>query len=394
LECYIGMGKSQADSIGYRGKDQGLQLKEEGTEYWRSPNNGANDELGFSALPSSYRGNLGAFYMIGKDCYWWSTSSADSIGAWFRSLNYFYDGIYRNATNKKFGFSVRCVQGEVRVLTLKSVIPNTTYTRHKITLNGTAFGNSQGNSFVSFNSIKPLPSDYIFWSDNKITLLVPKMATTGQISVAVDDEISNQVDFTVKQIIPNDCEPITIGKQSWMCKNLDVSTYRNGDTIPKVTDSLTWSKLKTGAWCYYNNDSTLGAIYGKLYNWYAVNDQRELAPEGWHIPSDDEWTILSNFLGGEDNAGGLLKTTGTFENGDGLWTMPNIDATNASGFSALPGGDCYGICTNIGWLGNWWSSTMSGYSLAWSRYIYNSDRKLIRDTNPKVYGFSVRCIKD
>jgi uncharacterized protein (TIGR02145 family) len=394
LEQYLGMVKSQADSVGYRGTNQGLQLKEAGTEYWRSPNNGATDELGFSALPSSYRGNLGAFYILGKDCYWWSTSSKDPTNATFRSLNYYYNGIYRNANNKKYGFSVRCIQGEARVLTIKTVIPNKAYIRHTITLNGTEFGNSQGNSFVSFNSIKPEQSDYITWNDNKITLLVPKMATTGKISVTVGDDISNQVDFTVKQIEPNDCEPLTIGKQIWSCKNLDVSTYRNGDTIPQVTDSLTWSKLTTGAWCYYNNDPAMGAIYGKLYNWFAENDPRGLAPEGWHIPSDDEWTILANSLGGENIAADKLKTTGTYENGNGLWLTTNNSATNESGFSALPGGNCIGNYTNIGYMGHWWSSTNISYSLAWYRTILTGSSKLYRTDAPKYFGLSVRCIKD
>jgi uncharacterized protein (TIGR02145 family) len=94
-----------------------------------------------------------------------------------------------------------------------------------------------------------------------------------------------------------DCDPpvnnyatVTIGTQVWMTKNLDVDRYRNGDIIPEVKDSIAWANLKTGAWCYYNNDPELGKIYGKLYNWYAVNDPRGLAPAGYHIPTDAEWT--------------------------------------------------------------------------------------------------------
>src|SRR5205085_6409714 len=115
---------------------------------------------------------------------------------------------------------------------------------------------------------------------------------------------------------------------------LSVSTYLNGDTIPSITDPTIWASLTTGAYCYYNNDSTTyAATYGKLYNWYAVNDPRGLAPLGWHIPSDAEWTTLENCLGGSSVAGGAMKETGIT-----YWLSPNTSATNSSGFTGLPGG--------------------------------------------------------
>ncbi|MFA6571391.1 MAG: fibrobacter succinogenes major paralogous domain-containing protein, partial [Bacteroidota bacterium] len=131
---------------------------------------------------------------------------------------------------------------------------------------------------------------------------------------------------------------ILIGTQVWMKKNLDVDHYRNGDTIPEVKDPKIWAKLKTGAWCYYGNSLDEGKIYGKLYNWFAVNDPRGLAPAGWHIPTDTEWTTLTSNLGGESGAGGKMKSKGTLEGDDGLWFRPNTGASNESGFSALPGG--------------------------------------------------------
>jgi len=100
---------------------------------------------------------------------------------------------------------------------------------------------------------------------------------------------------------------ITIGTQKWMIVNLDIETYRNGDIIPQVTDPTAWKELTTGAWCYYGNNDDNGAKYGKLYNWYAVNDSRGLAPQGWHISTDAEWTTLSTLLGGEDIAGGKIE---------------------------------------------------------------------------------------
>src|ERR1035437_3981549 len=119
---------------------------------------------------------------------------------------------------------------------------------------------------------------------------------------------------------------VTICSQIWMLKNLDVSTYRNGDAIPQVTDSIQWVNLTTGAWCYYNNNSANGPVYGKLYNWYAVNDPRGLAPVGWHVPSHAEWTELSICLyaiSPTGNVGGKMKSTGTIEAATGLWYAPN-----------------------------------------------------------------------
>ena len=180
--------------------------------------------------------------------------------------------------------------------------------------------------------------------------------------------------------------------QSWMVKNLQVSTYRNGDPIPKVTDASTWAGLTTGAYCYYNNDSTTYAeTYGKLYNWYAVNDSRGLAPEGWHIPTKIELTNLSSCLGGDLVAGGPLKEIGTTH-----WTSPNTGATNLSGFTGLGGGSRYnsGSFADIGVLGYWWTSTEDIAGLAcWYQLWYFNDDLGSAFIN-KAFGFSVRCVKD
>ena len=184
---------------------------------------------------------------------------------------------------------------------------------------------------------------------------------------------------------------IVIGTQQWMEKNLDVLTYRNGDIIPQVTDPTAWAALTTGAWCYYNNDVANGAIYGKLYNWYAVNDPRGLAPTGWHVPSDAEWTTLETTLGGAAVAGGKMKTTGTTR-----WAAPNTAATNESGFAGLPGGgrNYSGAFGSVGSNGYWWSSTEDDASDAWTRNLTYSNGSIGRTTNNKKSGFSVRCLRD
>jgi uncharacterized protein (TIGR02145 family) len=184
----------------------------------------------------------------------------------------------------------------------------------------------------------------------------------------------------------------TICCQSWMTKNLDVATYRNGDPIPKVTDNAAWGALTTGAYCYYNNDSaTYAATYGKLYNWHAVNDPRGLAPEGWHIPTDFDWTTLENCLGGATVAGGAMKETGTIH-----WTTPNTGATNISGWAGLPGGNrnSSGTFNNVGNYGFCWSSSESFPPTAWYRYLYYLNGNIIRISNNMQNGFSVRCLRD
>ena len=187
---------------------------------------------------------------------------------------------------------------------------------------------------------------------------------------------------------------VTIGTQVWTSKNLDVATYRNGDVIPQVQDYNDWKNLTTGAWCYYENESAYGRKYGKLYNWYAVNDPRGLAPNGYHIPTDEEWTKLTEYLGGDSEAGTKMKSTsGWYENRNG---------TNSSGFSGLPGGyrSSGGTFTLIDYYGYWWSSSENITYNAWPRSLsYSKSRQfpygnVNRSNFDKGSGFSVRCLRD
>lgn len=182
-----------------------------------------------------------------------------------------------------------------------------------------------------------------------------------------------------------------IGSQKWMTTNLNVSHYRNGDIIPQVKGKAAWAALTTGAWCWYNNNSDSGAIYGRLYNWYAVNDPRGLAPAGSHVPSDAEWNILSVYLGGDAVSGGKLKDTGTRH-----WFPPNFGATNQSGFTGLPGGYRYydGSFFNVNFYGFFWSSTESPPNGARYRDLLYNAGGLAGSALNKQCGFAVRCIKD
>jgi hypothetical protein len=194
----------------------------------------------------------------------------------------------------------------------------------------------------------------------------------------------------MKSSISFDYPTVDIGGQQWMTYNLDVVNYRNGDPIPQVTDPTAWAALTSGAWCYYNNDAANGAIYGKLYNWYAVNDPRGLAPQGWHIPTDAEWTTLGTVLGGNAAAGGKMKSTIT------RWNTPNWAATNESGFAGLPGGyRLYnGTFYDVGNYGSWWSATEYNSTDAWSRDLYYNFGTLYRPWSNKKNGLSVRCLRD
>ncbi len=188
---------------------------------------------------------------------------------------------------------------------------------------------------------------------------------------------------------------VTIGNQEWQAENLDVDRFRNGDPIPEVKSDEEWvaaGKRGEPAWCYYDNDPENGKIYGKLYNWYAVNDSRGLAPEGWHIPTDDEWTTLTDYLGGEEVAGGKMKTTGTT-----YWESPNEAATNESGFSAFPGGyrDIDGSFYIIRGNAFIWSATESASNYAWIRGLDSNFGSVDRvSIGSKSVGDSVRCLRD
>ena len=179
--------------------------------------------------------------------------------------------------------------------------------------------------------------------------------------------------------------------QEWMAENLRTTTYANGDPIPNITDDTQWENLTTGAWSHYNNDSQYENPYGKLYNWYTVADPRNVCPTGWHVPTDAEWTTLTDYLGGESVAGGKMKSTGTQ-----YWESPNTDATNESGFSGLPGGYRLngGPFGNIGNLGYWWSSSEDDAYTAWSRGLVYVNGSVFRVNENKDTGISVRCLRD
>ena len=182
---------------------------------------------------------------------------------------------------------------------------------------------------------------------------------------------------------------IRIGKQAWAIANLNVNTFRNGDTIPEAKTNEEWvaaGESGKSAWCYYNNDTTVGRKFGRLYNWYAVNDPRELAPEGWSLASDADWSELAYSLGGPEAAGGKLKSTFGWTNGS--------NGSNESGFTGMPGGYRIenGIFKNSGSIGTWWSTTESKSASAVDFYLAQRS-SLGMSSNSKARGESVRCLR-
>jgi uncharacterized protein (TIGR02145 family) len=196
---------------------------------------------------------------------------------------------------------------------------------------------------------------------------------------------------TITDVDGNIYNTIVIGTQTWMLENLKVTKYRNSDAIPNDTNSAEWITLTSGAYCNYNNDVNNSTTYGRLYNWFAVNDIRNIAPVGWHIATANDWETLINYLGGKESAGGKMKEAGLAH-----WISPNMDADNSSGFTALPGGNRFSDGT-FGHLGQncfFWSATEKDTSTAFARQLGTDHMDCDLDSLYKVDGLSVRCLKD
>lgn len=211
----------------------------------------------------------------------------------------------------------------------------------------------------------------------------------------------NEVSFslvsngTVSDVDGNVYTTVKIGTQIWMASNLKVTRFNDNTGIPLVSDGTIWVNLATPGYCWYDNNPTNKAAYGPLYNWFTVGAGK-LCPTGWHVASDDDWTILTDFLGGIDNVGGKLKETGFSH-----WNSPNANATNETGFSAIPGGarNQYSEFFNIGTVGYWWSSTLlyvefRSDTFAWTRLMDHTTGGVARILGTKTDGRSVRCLKN
>ncbi len=271
------------------------------------------------------------------------------------------------------------------------------------TINGnlTTGGSGSGPWHITINGLYPMQQYYArAYATNSVGTAYGSMVT---FTTTPPPFICGTT--MVTDVDGNSYNTVQIGTQCWTQSNLTVSKYRNGNSIPNITTPNTlWGNTTSGAWCNYLNDSSHGTIYGKLYNWYAVNDARGLCPTGWHVPTDSEWNVMVKYLDPNadticanctqsSTAGGALKsTTG--------WNSPNSGATNSSGFTGLPGGyryitgDWHGAGASEG---NWWSSSDTGSGNAWLRSLNSANAHVVRSNDGHTYwsfGFSVRCLRD
>ena len=400
------------------GAGAGGKLKEGGTAHWTTQNTGGSNSSGFTALPGGvlesdsnlYFPYTGFLSICGYGI-WWTSPENSTSSAWTRELTYDISEILRETYNKEYGCSVRCLKDYLVVPTLTttvaSSIASTTATSggnitndggSAVTVRGVCWGTTSNPTIANSKTsdgkgIGNFTSSLSGLRENT-TYYLRAYATNG-----AGTGYGNEVMFKtlvgngiVTDIDGNVYHTVTIGTQTWMVENLQTTKYRNGDPIPNVTDGTTWAGLTSSAYCWYNNDAaTYKTIYGALYNWYAVSDSRNIAPSGWHVPTDAEWTTLTSYLGGTSIAGGKLKEAGISH-----WETPNIGADNNSGFTALPGGIRYGKGTfdSIGYEVYFWTSSEYPSTEVWYRYIYFYDSSTLRFSINKIPGFSVRCLHD
>jgi uncharacterized protein (TIGR02145 family) len=378
LESSLGMPVADQETAGWRGINEGGALK--ATNNWNSPNAGATNSYGFTSLPGGFRYNFGPYNYIGNFGYWWSSTDNGSADAWPRELGYNYTNVLRNFTSKQGGFSVRCVR-DLEVSPIQGCTDGSAcnFLANATQDDGSCLYQNATCDDGDVNTANDVINSECVCAG---TILPPPLYTMGNGVTDIDG---------------NFYPSIIINGQEWMQKNLAVSKYRNGDPIPTGLSNTTWQNTTSGAYAVYNNAAANNTTYGKLYNWYAVNDSRGLCPAGWHVPSDAEWTTLINYLdpnaaGGDETpnmAGGKMKSiTG--------WNSPDTGPINESGFSGLPGGYRFndGTYLHIGDYGFWWSGTEFDSNFVWLRFLYYYNSHVNRVNADKLFGFSVRCLRD
>jgi len=415
----------------------GGKLKETGTTHWASPNTSATNETGFTALPGGYRdgngpidGHNDGYSHIQENGNWWSSAEYSSINARYVDMYHDYNDLFRVNYDKKFGYSVRCVSGPAK--------PST----YSISFSGTGLSTVQVQNLTTGVIVDVPAGDVLLLTAAKGISKVNNMKSAG-LKVAVEKK--SILDFkgvqstvymaysngerlkytavsgnnsTVMTDIPTADETVTftfteckdgdnnhypvvqIGTQLWMAENLKTTTYNEGTAIPNITVDATWEATITGAFCDYDNTAANSTTFGRLYNWYAVDNNaatmvasnagKNVCPVSWHVPSDAEWTTLTTFLG-ETFAGDKLK-----EPGKTHWLSPNTDATNETGFTTLPGGfrDSNGSYGGIYASGLLWSSTEVNPENIWGRWLSYNFTFVGSHTVGKQTGYSVRCIRD
>ena len=286
--------------------------------------------------------------------------------------------IWENPTEMKYGSSL----GDTQLNATADVAGTFIYTPEQGTI--LEIGEQQE---LMVNFIPSETSKYNTISNTVFINVLPNGTSSSKFNSSLEYGTVNDADG-------NAYKTIEIGNQIWMAENLRTTKYRNGDEINEVTNNSDWVKLTSAAFSNYENISDLDhqATYGRLYNWFAVSDSRNLAPEGWHVATKEDWEQIANSLGGLESAGGKLK-----EASNAHWNSPNTAANNSSGFTALPSGRreyTDGSSINLGYNAFWWTSSAYNPDYSWYFQLNYDNGTVIPANFHKQYGFSVRCVKD
>jgi len=370
----------------------GDKLKEAGINHWPSPNSNASNLIGFTALPGGFYGYDAVFRYVGSRGFWWSSTEYDASNAIYRYMGYEASGLYPEINYKVTGASVRCLKNPTFVVSIAPqqtiICAGQTDTLKATVTNGTApYTYSWSSNPAGFSST--LSNPIAVPVTNTTYTVVVKDATSATATSSVAVIINTICDFD-----GNGYDTVRIGTQTWMKENLKTTKFNDGSAIayPK-TDQAAWLSNTTGAYAFYNNDTTYKKTYGAYYNWYAVKSGK-VCPTGWHVPSNDEWGSLFTTVGSEANAAKQLKTVDRW-NTDGVGDVEAVRGTDAYGFSALPGGNYLGTHLDLpGYDGGWWTTTENDATnaIAWGMDYDNIAMR--KNIDAENNGFSVRCLKD
>lgn len=434
LEMHLGMSQADADGMEWRGTDEGGKLKESGEISWQSPNLGATNETGFTALPGGYRLNGNEFLGLSGVTYFYTATENDESSAWYRGLESAQSGIYRHNNARVDGFSVRCVEGgstyslpEVITSDVSGVTETSAQSGGDVTFDGGASITARGvcwrtspgptieDEITNDGTGNGIFTSSITGLSQGTTYYVRAYATNSE-DTAYGDELIVRTKTgsgsTVTDYDGNIYQTVQIGDQEWMAENLNVIHYPDGTVIQLVEDSTLWDALGVTdkAYCWYDDNSTNGDTYGALYTWGAAMNGAEssiaspsgvqgVCPDGMHLPGDTEWKELEMYLGmsqeeadktggrGTDE-GGKLKEAGTFH-----WNSPNEGSNNESGFTALPAGSRShdGSFSDFGNVANFWTTTEETFNPL-IRKLFHDNSTVSRYTLVPYFGHSVRCV--
>jgi uncharacterized protein (TIGR02145 family) len=395
----------------------GGKMKETGTLHWAAPNTGATNETGFTSLQGGFRGTSGTFDYASFG-FWWSSSeySTSSFYSWARQMANNNSNVIRSNATKQYGFSVRCVFGDLTLPTLSTASTaslNTTSASSggnvssdggiEVTARGVCWSTTTAPTIADSKTVDGTGTSSFTSSITGLTAgttyYVKAYATNsaGTAYGTQENFTTSLASITVTDIEGNIYNTVTIGTQLWMTSNLKTTKFNDNAAIPLVSDNTAWVALNAPGFCWYNNDAiTYKITYGALYNWYTVNTYK-LCPTGWHVPTDNEWKQLEVALGMTQSQADAFGPRGT-DQGTQMKAISgwgrNGNGTNSSNFSGLPGGiRTDGNFANMNYFGSWWSSTENTTIDAIVRDLSSDYLNVYHYSATKNNGYSVRCIK-